>query len=363
MNIILFPGSFDPIHEGHINMAKVASDNLNAEVIFIPAVISVWKNESIPFNHKTKMVELAIKDYPRFSLSTYEGELEGEKHYSINTVRHFKEVYPNDNLYLLIGEDQVNEFHLWKEAKEISNLAHIIYCGRPGFIENNNKEEFHMTDIGSLVELEASSSGIRNMQFIEYLNRDVLNYIEDNELYFFNNIKEYIKGKRLIHSISVARLAYDIALANKLNNPVKAYIAGLLHDIGKEVPKDKALEIMKRDFKEYSDYPAFAYHQFIGSKIAREDFNADEEVEEAIKFHATGKDNMSVLGRIIYAADKIEPTRGFDSKDLIDACLKDWEKGFIAVLVANREFLLEKKGEVSIDNPLTKACFDFYLSK
>ena len=46
------------------------------------------------------------------------------------------------------------------EAKEISNLAHIIYCGRPGFIENNNKEEFHMTDIGSLVELEANKESI-----------------------------------------------------------------------------------------------------------------------------------------------------------------------------------------------------------
>ena len=58
-------GSFDPIHNGHVEMAKRASTLLDAEVIFIPAVISVWKELSAAFHHKVNMINLAIKDYPR----------------------------------------------------------------------------------------------------------------------------------------------------------------------------------------------------------------------------------------------------------------------------------------------------------
>ena len=102
-NIILFGGAFDPIHLGHLNMAKAASETLDAEVIFIPAKISVWKNESAPIEDKIKMIELAIKDYGynRFSLSRYEADSKSDINYSIDTVHHFKSIYPNDCLYLL----------------------------------------------------------------------------------------------------------------------------------------------------------------------------------------------------------------------------------------------------------------------
>ena len=132
-NIILFGGAFDPIHNGHIKMAKEASEFLNAEVIFIPAKISVWKNESLPVEDKIKMIELAIKDSGKedvFSISRYEADLKTDINYSINTIRHFKKVYPNDKLYLLIGLDQVNNFDKWMEASEISKLVQIVFYGR-----------------------------------------------------------------------------------------------------------------------------------------------------------------------------------------------------------------------------------------
>ena len=363
MNKILFPGSFDPFHIGHLHMAELASKKYDADVILLPAVISVWKSESVSFEHKVRMVELSIKDKPRFSVSRYESTLDSEINYTINTIRHFVKEYPKDKFFLLIGEDQVNEFHRWREADEIARLVQIIYYSRSGYVENENVSRFHMEMVEG-DEIDASSTKIRNMKGLEYLNRDVLRYIEDHQLYYFNIIKKHIGEKRIKHSISVANLAYDIALNNHLKEPIKAYIAGLAHDIGKEIPLEEARSMMVEHFKDYSDLPKFAYHQFLGTIITKNEFGiVDEEILDAIMFHATGKANMSPLGKIIYASDKIEPTRGFDSSGLIKSCMDNYEQGFIEVLKANKEYLIMKKGPMVIENTLTLECFEFYLGK
>ena len=117
---------------------------------------------------------------------------------------------------------------------------------------------------------------------------------------------------------------------------------------------------MKEHYKEYLDLPAFAYHQFVGEYIAKNDFGVvDEDILTAIKFHATGNENMGTLAKIIYAADKIEPTRGFDSSDLIRAMMEDVDKGFVTVLKANKEFLQTHRFD--INNRLTSSCFKYYL--
>ena len=197
-NIILFPGSFDPIHLGHLEMAKNASVSLNADVIFIPAVISVWKDESAPFKDKLKMIELAIKDEERMYLSDYEGTTNLQINYSINTIRHFKEMYKDDNLYLLIGEDQVNEFHRWKEAKEISELVQIIFFQRPDIEDKQeNIQEYKMKELLGTY-LDYSSSNIRDLVSLDTKD-EVIDYIEDQKFpYHLGNAVKYISraGKK-----------------------------------------------------------------------------------------------------------------------------------------------------------------------
>lgn len=357
-NIILFPGSFDPIHIGHLEMAKKASDTLNADVIFIPAVISVWKNDSAPFIHKMNMINLIIKGEERFSVSDYENTTGKEINYSIDTVKHFKSLYPNDNLYLLIGEDQVNAFHKWKSAKEISELANIIFFQRPEIeIDINNYNYFKMKELTGVL-IDASSSHIRELKALDTID-EIVDYIADNKLYFMKDISSHIDKERLEHSIEVAKLARLIAEKNNLDKST-AYIAGLLHDVGKSQNKGFLKDIMVIHYKDYLDLPSFSYHQFVGEYLAKTIFEiVDEEVLKAIKFHATGNENMGPLGKIIYSADKIEPTRGFDSSDLINACLDNYETGFVEVLKANKEFL-QSTGK-DINNRLTVACFTQYI--
>ncbi|MCD8204184.1 MAG: nicotinate (nicotinamide) nucleotide adenylyltransferase, partial [Coprobacillus sp.] len=215
-NIILFGGDFNPVHNGHLNMAVSASKYLgDAPVVFIPAKIAIWKDESVDFKHKVNMLRLAIKDIPNMYISEWENENGKERTYSIETVRHFKELYPDDNLYLLIGNDQVNAFNYWKEAGEISRLVQIIYFVRPAHpLNNDNVHIYNMKKVPG-EEKNIDSTAIRNLERSDTAP-SVLKYIEENELYYIPKIKSYLIERRYVHTMSVADLSYKIALENKV---------------------------------------------------------------------------------------------------------------------------------------------------
>ncbi len=356
MNIIIFGGAFDPIHNGHINMAVNAQKALDGEVFLVPAPISIWKETSAPIEDKINMIALAIKDLKGIHIDRFEADSGHSDNYSIDTVKYFHKKYPNDNLYYLIGTDQVNNFHRWKDASEIAKIAHVIYFERPDFIlDKKNIESYHMQSIPGET-MVVSSTEIKQLKSLD-IPDDVLFYIGEHQLYYVERMKSYIDEKRLKHSLSVAKLAYEIALSNHLEDPHKYYVAGLLHDIGKSKDVEKEKQIVEKHFPEYKNMPAFSFHQFVGAYIAEHDFGIDDQaVLNAIKFHATGTDEMDLLAKIIYASDKIEPTRNFDSSDLIAAMKKDAEEGFIEVLKANKDFLKTHRG--NIDNPLTSKCFN-----
>ena len=359
MNIIIFGGSFDPIHNGHMNMAINAQKSLDGDVFFVPAPISVWKEASTPIEHKINMLKLAIKGYDRFHIDTFEADSGKVVNYSIDTVRHYKVKYPSDTLYFLIGADQVNQFNRWKDAKELSELAQIIFYDRPDVeLDEVNIERFHMKRIYG-EGIEVSSTDYRELKSLKVPD-EVLYYIGEHRLYNIKTMENYISEKRLDHCLSVAKLAYEIAKANNLEHPHRYYAAALFHDVGKLRDVDREREIVVKYFPEYKDMPEFSYHQFVSAYIAENEFGVkDESMLRAIKFHATGIDNMDLMGKIVYAADKIEPTRGFDSSDLIKAMMKNAEKGFIKVLKANKEFLEKNRGD--INNVLTLKCFNQYL--
>ena len=358
-NIVLFGGAFDPIHNGHINMALEASTQLDADIFFIPARISIWKSESAPIEDKIKMVELAIKDYPRLHLSRYEADSKSEVNYSIDTVKHFKKEYPDSNIYYLIGTDHVNSFHKWKDAKQLSKLAKIVYFKRPDMVvDENNVKEFKMVEISGSLKDE-SSTEIRELKSLDTPD-SVIDYIINNRLYFMKRIASYMSEKRLVHTISTAKLSYEISLANNLKDAKKALIAALLHDIGKEMPMSEQKAIMEKHFKEYVSYPPVIYHQFIGAYLVEKDFGiTDPVILDAIKYHTTANSNMSDVAIIVHCADKIEPTRGFESKNLINGLKSSLMNGFVEVLKSNVEYYL--RHNIDYKNDLQMACLNQYL--
>lgn len=363
-NLVLFGGSFDPIHLGHLRIASAASFLLNADVVFIPSKNPRWKDPAVNIRHRLNMLRLAInqKGVSGSIISDFEVKSDTDVNYTIDTIRHFLKKFPHKKFYLLIGTDQVNKFHQWREPKQISHLVQIIYVSRPGFSVNlENVTKYKMEKLDFEESGEVASKDIRQLKSLD-VPSSVLDYIEKHHLYFLDKLKNVLPLKRYEHSLSVAKLARRIAFHNRLSLESKAYIAGLLHDLAKGKSKEELISIMEKEYPNYLHLPPFAYHQFVGVYLAKDLFNIeDEEILEAIKFHATGKKEMSVLGKIIYSADKIDPLRQFKSGNLIKKCYQDCQEGFLTVLKANKEYLLSVHKD--INNELTKACMDYYLMK
>lgn len=202
-----------------------------------------------------------------------------------------------------------------------------------------------------------------NVNFINYYDFSFFINEKKEVVKIDQNLLNYLKSKlstkRLKHSISVANLMYEIALDNCLENPIKFYFCGLIHDIAKEMNKEELTFIMNKEFKEYLNLPFYCYHAFVGAYLVEKELNLkDVEILNAIKFHTTGKKEMDILSIVLYAADKIEPTRGYDSSFLIKKMKENYYEGFILTLKENRKFLSMREVE---DNYLSNSMYKYFL--
>ncbi len=139
--IALFGGSFDPIHVGHLAVARAAVRRFRLdEVHFIPSGRPPHKHghHLAPFPHRFAMVALAAAEHPHFvpSLAEAGPALSGRQvFYSLDTVRHFRQLFHRrgDRLYFILGADSFLEIRTWKEYKALLDSCDFIVASRPGF--------------------------------------------------------------------------------------------------------------------------------------------------------------------------------------------------------------------------------------
>ncbi|MFA5259634.1 MAG: nicotinate-nucleotide adenylyltransferase [Candidatus Omnitrophota bacterium] len=191
LRIGILGGTFDPVHIGHMAIAQKALEKCRLDkVIFVPSALPPHKK--IPrlasARDRYQMVALATQGNPRFEISDYEIE-KGGKSYSIDTVRHFREILPEGTkLFFVVGEDNVDTLETWKDIDCIVEIVTFIVVNRPGFQHHQKKIKFQSV---MLPGMDISSSYLRRAiaqgKTIKYLVPDkVLEYIEQNQLYKFD---------------------------------------------------------------------------------------------------------------------------------------------------------------------------------
>lgn len=184
-------GTFDPIHVGHLLVARDAKDALKLDrVIFVPASTPPHKmdRETAPAASRLAMVHLAVQDDPDFSVSEIEYQRSGPS-FSIDTIESLKEEFSGNDLFFLIGEDNLGEIWSWKEPERLFHDCRVIVIGRPGgdrmTIPSDLPGPATALDIH---RIRLSSSEIREMvregRSIRYLvPREVEGYIYEHRLY------------------------------------------------------------------------------------------------------------------------------------------------------------------------------------
>ena len=356
MKICLFGGTFDPIHKGHIHIAKNALYEFKLDkVIFVPTGNSYMKKDVSPAIHRLNMLKIALKDFPEFEISDIEIKREGYT-YTRDTIKEIKEIYPDAEIYFLIGTDTLFMIEKWVEPEYLFNNLIFIVADRK---DKNSKEKakelkdkfnadirFSNCDFYDISSSDIRSK-IRELGYSEfafemkkaseykedkenasfsyrYVIESVFDYIKDNHLYIDLNDAEMItllskdfKESRLIHTLGVMDEAS--VLAKVYNADIKKVsLAALLHDCAKYMPIDESIEICERNFVKLNDLErkkSSLLHSKAGACLAYEKYGIkDKEILDAISYHTTGRPDMSIIEKIIFISDAIEPNRDYSEK-------------------------------------------------
>ena len=360
MKIGIYGGTYNPFHTGHLRAAKQAVQSLGLDkLLLIPDRIAPHKE--IPAGSPTpeqrlQMLRIAVAAEPKMEVSDIELKRDGAS-YTYLTLETLREQYPNATLYLLMGTDMFLSFESWKNPQQImanATLA-VIYRGEKGERAAIDAQKKRFEEQGAKVELvenqilAISSTQLRRLLAFrcadEFLPEGVGAYIRENGLYDttadWKNLPmdqlepvvlRLLNPNRVAHVLGCRDTAVELAKRWGADEDDAAR-AGILHDITKAL--DGSLQLtLCCEYGTILDEFGYKYpktlHALTGSLVAERIFGETPAVVSAICHHTTGKANMSLLEKIIYVADYMEPCRNFPGVEKlrelafsdIDAALK-----------------------------------------
>ena len=371
---IVFGGSFDPVHVEHTNILKAAVRELCADkVIVVPTKNPPHKSASkTPFSDRAEMARIA---FSKVAANVIVDDIENRNdgvNYSSDNLPVLEKKY--GKFVYVIGGDSLLALESWHEPEFIVRNFEIAVFDREGYQSAKDKAaELNEKWNGKIrileyVGKEVDSHTIRDRLMLKAdvsgLDEDVARYIKSRNLYseFFPYVDKaatYLDAKRLVHSKNTALVALSLNrnFCPKIDED-KVLLAGLLHDVGKmydktELPKN----IINAIPSDSIGTPV--QHQFVSAEIVKNDFHiSDEDVLNAIRFHTTGRENMSQFEKLIYVSDLISYERNFQGvESLRKAVYNDFEKGFITCLTYSRDYVVETGRE---GYPLTDKAINFY---
>lgn len=164
--IALFGGTFNPLHNGHIALARELRAEFELDSVqFVPSFLPVHRDEpEISAAMRQHLVALSISPYPELTLNRCEIERAGPS-YTVDTLRAVAARADGRSLCWLMGADSFNSFPGWKSPQEILRLAHLIVCERPGVLLDRSIYPEHQLQPGqTLNEFRAGKIAFYSMQ-------------------------------------------------------------------------------------------------------------------------------------------------------------------------------------------------------
>ena len=389
MKIGVYGGTFNPPHLGHVTAARAVFELLKLDLLLLvpdgqPPHKMLPPGSPSP-EQRLEMTRLAGEQLGLGErVRTLDLELKREgRSYTAETLRQLHQQYPEDELWLLMGTDMFLTLQAWQEPGEILSLAGIAAFGRT---EEDTEELFSVqrdylyrtypqARIFTLTipgVVDVSSTELRTMlargEGGNLLPPAVYGYILREGLYDTRaDLKHlplrtlrpvalsYLKHKRIPHVLGTEQEA--IRLAERYGADVeKARVAALLHDCTKRLDMEEQLALCRQygiRLDALEQQALKLLHAKTGAAIARDVFGVDDETYRAIWWHTTGHAGMTLLEKIMYLADYIEPSRDFPGVDKLRAvCYKDLDEGLLMGL----EMTIEEM--TSMGNPVHHATIE-----
>ena len=336
----IYGGTYSPPHIGHLKAAEYAIEALGLDrLLLIPTGVSPHKAMSAGATSadRLEMLRLSAANMEKAQVSDIEIRRQGSS-YTVDTLRAIREENPGAELVLLMGTDMFVSFLSWREPEAIMALATLaVFCrGERGERERIEAQKADLEAMGAKIRLvenpvnAISSTDLRRMLVFgcadPFLMPGVGEYIREKGLYGLDRNRRNLpmeeleeavialmNPNRVAHVLGCRDTAVELARVYG-ENEVDAARAGLLHDITKAI--DGPLQLTLCD--EYGivldtfsrSFPK-TLHALTGSLVAERIFGENENVVSAICHHTTGRANMTLLEKIIYIADYVEPNRDF----------------------------------------------------
>ncbi|MCI8819359.1 MAG: nicotinate (nicotinamide) nucleotide adenylyltransferase [Oscillibacter sp.] len=380
MKIGVYGGAFNPPHLGHITAARTVFELLKLDKLLViptgrPPHKSLAPDSPSP-DQRLELTRLAMEQTgleDRVEVLDLELRREGNS-YTVDTLSRLRELYPGEELWLLLGADMFLTFQTWREPERILSLAGVAAFGRT---EMDMEELFSVqrsylyrtypqarlvtltipgvVDISSteLREQLARGEGGTLLAPAVYgciLREGLYGTTADLKSLPLERLRPValscLHHRRIPHVLGTEQEA--IHLAERWGGDVaKARRAALLHDCTKKLSLAEQLEVAERfqvPLDEMERREIKLLHAKTGAGIAETVFGTDEEITNAIRWHTTGRGGMTLLEKIIYLADYIEPTRSFPGVEkLRRVCYEDLDAGLLLGLEMTIEEM-EKRG-------------------
>jgi nicotinate-nucleotide adenylyltransferase len=370
MRLAILGGSFNPVHLGHLYLADAVISNFGYDrVVLVPAFRSPFKLGAAapPPQDRLDMLAASIPGDPRLVIDDCEIRREGVS-YTVDTLADIIRRYlPEGKPALILGDDLARDFPAWKNAGEILSLADVIIARR--ILSEAGEYPYPCRQMRNEV-MEISSAQVRELirqgKHWRYLvPAGARNLIEERRLYGLpgpaadagtetrikigtengssgvpppagpsgipapagaaagpagpalivrmeGEVRRILSQPRFLHSRQVAVMASDLCRIFGLDSQA-GYLAGIVHDIGKQLGDEELIKLAKTDKNPISSMekqkPSLL-HGRAGAAMLRKQYGIrDQAILEAVRRHTTGSEGMGPLAKALYVADKVEVSR------------------------------------------------------